>query len=899
MNPKIRSLLDGKGQNYTLPFFWQHGEDEATLRRYMGAIYDSNIRAVCVESRPHPDFCGPLWWRDMDIILDEARKREMKVWILDDSHFPTGYANGAMKNVPDTLCHQSLVSRSFDCAPSRTLKLGKKELLHPQPSKPTNIEFFAGLVQKTPTRKFNDDQLLGAVAVRLDALEIVDLSGQIQQGRLEWTAPAGKWKVYLLHLSRNFGFHRTYINMLDRESCRVLLDAVYEPHYARYQADFGKTIAGFFSDEPELGNGHLYSFQRDLGTEIDLPWSRELPGRLEEALGKEYRSWLPLLWENGADAAATARVRYAYMDAVTRLVETDFSRQLSEWCSGHGVEYIGHLIEDNNQHARTGSSLGHFFRGLSWQHMAGVDVVTRQVIPQGEDKPAKAPFGAYDGEFYHFVLAKLGSSHAAIDPLKQGRAMCEIFGNYGWAEGVRTEKYLADHFMVRGINHFVPHAFSPKKFPDPDCPPHFYADGYDPQFRHFGALMAYMNRVCELISDGRRVTPAAVLYHGEAEWTGGTCMLMQKPARLLAEHQIDFDILPQDIFLERARYKTELGQTLRVNGNPYRVLIVPTAQFVTEAFVNAVVELSQAGFPVRFIDQRPEGICNAKDPASAQALLAALAACPAIPLEKLVECLLENNLQDITLSPASRWVRCLHYRYADGGQLFYLVNEGTEVYRGTIHLPEMITCCAYNAWDNRLERLTAIPNETGAGSRIEVELEPLKSLLIVNDPSITGQPIHPPLDCQGKRISISGGWVRSLCTAIAYPSFEPPQAVSLPDHLAEQQPKFSGFVRYENQIRVDSAAIAGGSVILEITDAHEGVEVFVNEQSCGIQIVPPFRYDISARVKQGLNPVRIEVATTLERAVGRKGLIGLLMAPKPSALSGITGEVNLYLQHEA
>ncbi|MFR6327621.1 MAG: hypothetical protein ACLUOI_01455 [Eisenbergiella sp.] len=55
--------------------------------------------------------------------------------------------------------------------------------------------------------------------------------------------------------------------------------------------------------------------------------------------------------------------------------------------------------------------------------------------------------------------------------------MCEIFGNYGWAEGAQTMKWLTDFMLVRGINVFVPHAFSPKDFPDPDCPPHFYAHG--------------------------------------------------------------------------------------------------------------------------------------------------------------------------------------------------------------------------------------------------------------------------------------------------------------------------------------------------------------------------------------------------------------------------------------
>ena len=107
MDQKIRKLLAGECGNYIFPFFWQHGETEEVLREYMKVIAESSIGAVCVESRPHPDFVGEKWWQDMDVILDEARKRNMKVWILDDSHFPTGYANGALKNADGKLRRQS------------------------------------------------------------------------------------------------------------------------------------------------------------------------------------------------------------------------------------------------------------------------------------------------------------------------------------------------------------------------------------------------------------------------------------------------------------------------------------------------------------------------------------------------------------------------------------------------------------------------------------------------------------------------------------------------------------------------------------------------------------------------------------------------------------------------
>ena len=185
--------------------------------------------------------------------------------------------------------------------------------------------------------------------------------------------------------------------------------------------------------------------------------------------------------------------------------------------------------------------------------MAGIDNIGGQVLPQGEDDPTPYFLGGGErkGEFFHYALAKLAQSAAAIEPGKHGDAMCEIFGNYGWAEGTRMEKYMADHFLVRGINQFVPHAFSAKKYPDPDCPPHFYAGGHDPLYRHFAALCAYMDRVATLTSSGKHEVPVAVLYHGESEWADDSAMPFEKPLRKLYDRQLDCHVVPADIFAEK------------------------------------------------------------------------------------------------------------------------------------------------------------------------------------------------------------------------------------------------------------------------------------------------------------------------------------------------------------
>ena len=100
MEPRLMDVLQGKEDNYILPFFWQHGESKELLEEGMQRIYDSGIKAVCVESRPHPDFVGEGWWRDLDIIMAKAKELNMRVWVLADAHFPSGFCNG--KIAPDS-----------------------------------------------------------------------------------------------------------------------------------------------------------------------------------------------------------------------------------------------------------------------------------------------------------------------------------------------------------------------------------------------------------------------------------------------------------------------------------------------------------------------------------------------------------------------------------------------------------------------------------------------------------------------------------------------------------------------------------------------------------------------------------------------------------------------------
>ena len=873
----IDRLLHDEGSNYIFPFLWMHGESEETLRKYVQVIYDCNVRALCVESRPHPDFAGPGWWHDMDIILEEAKKRDMKVWILDDSHFPTGHANGVLKDAPEELCRQFLTYQIIDMKKSgEAIHIDLADYAKAPACRVNDAE--KDIVK---IRTFDDDKILGVLAVKAGGQsmdDIISLTDLAADGKIDFYAPEGIWKIYICHLTRNRGPHRIYMNMLSKRSCHKLIEAVYEPHFEHYAEEFGKTIMGFFSDEPELGNDHLYEYQKRIFEIDDQPWSQEIQEELEQKWGNEFLKTLPLLWEQDFADHVKAKVRFLYMDTISRAVEKCFSCQLGDWCRDHGVKYIGHLIEDNNQHSRTGSSLGHFFRAMIGQDMAGIDNVGGQVLYQGEWNNA-----VRNGEFYHFVLGKLGTSMAAIEPRKKGRTMCEIFGAYGWEEGVHSEKYQADHFLVRGVNHFVPHGFSPAPFPDEDCPPHFYAHGHNPLYRHFGALMKYMNRICEIMSDGHQDAPAAILYNAEADWSG-ECMMLEKPARVLAENQIEYLFLPSDIFEKTEYYRTKAEKKLTVKDHTYEILIIPYMQFIPEITVKNIEKLRKAGFPVVFIEGYPKGTCEGEIISEKYWQMYEL-----ISLENLADYLEQHIEQTIHLEPADCFIRYRHY--IKDTDYYMFVNEGTETYCGTIHVSTQGNCYIYNAWDNRREKIHFELNEHG--TLLHVKIEPRHSLIVVFEEGIDGSTLPLPIDSLELESSQNWnmGWSRSICKSIDYPNFGISTPVKIPDSLAEEEPEFSGFARYENTYIYENTL---DPIILEITDAYEGVELFVNEQSLGIQVVPPYRYNLSSFLKEGENQICIEVATTLERETAKNPGI-YLKAEEKTTLSptGITGEIFL------
>lgn len=105
---------------------------------------------------------------------------------------------------------------------------------------------------------YGDGRLIAVLAVPKPDTEtldvspdgIIDLTDNVRDGFVFFDLPEGAYRLFVLFTTRHFGGRDNYMNVIDADSVRVLIDEVYEKHYAHYAPFFGDTVAGFFSDEP-------------------------------------------------------------------------------------------------------------------------------------------------------------------------------------------------------------------------------------------------------------------------------------------------------------------------------------------------------------------------------------------------------------------------------------------------------------------------------------------------------------------------------------------------------------------------------------------------------------------------------------------------------------------------
>jgi hypothetical protein len=753
------------------PLFWTQGQPPDVIRKVIREVAQGGNTGLVWESRPHPDYLGAGWWRDLEVAIDESKKQGLALWLFDEWMYPSGIAGGKVVSGDPELANHVIEARTAE----------------PAINEPFRLVVPGGLGA--------GESLVSVVAFRKGA-DPVDLAG-----RESWTPPGEGWKVCWV-VSRAYQAKAGWemdnmIDVMNPRAAEAFIRLTHEPTYARFGSEFGKTIRGFFSDETGFRNVTSYRSLPGMAG-MPMPWSPVFVDYFQKRKGYDPRPLLAALWwDLGAKGRAA---RFDLMDAYTRAFAENFFRPQQEWCRAHGVEFIGHVVEDNHADHNLGYGPGHWFRVMQYFDVPGIDVVGYQVTP-GLDAGQNfwTPEGEqWDQEHFQFGLAAMARGAALAK--RDRRIFSEAFGANGWSEGLRMVKWIGDWHIVNGIAFLSPHAVTMKHH-DPDCPPHFNESSGNPQARYYVEWAKYFRKLQALVWENDPVYDAAVLYTAESAWVG-PAQNVAPVVRALEQTQVSTVVLPYEIWAKEGSFDSGAWS---YNGQRFRAVVLPRVQAVPVDAIRRLAEFARAGGRVIVVDEWPRLSVDGRGDGEVAAAVENLRAKAALlSLPELARA--ASDLARVRPDAAAPWLQ-VSRRRGPTGEFAILHNRS----------------------------LTATVRVLGQ------ELPPYA--LAAVDLSTRRALIEPPLRIEGQALPVSG-WDRALGDWRRQPGLD----------------KFAGTMTYKATVRLEP----GGRVVLDAGEVYEIAELTVNGKPAGVRIAPPYRWEVGSLVRGGENTIEIAVTNTAQ-----------------------------------
>ena len=695
--------LPMEARRLTGPLFWMHGDENETkarLEAYVEKVAEGGNGSFTAESRPHSDWLGPRWYRDLDICLQKAKELDLEMWIFDERWWPSQSIGG---KVPPRYAAKTLVAEAEDVKRVRSFK----------------------------DYGFHGERYIGAVAGRVNADKeiegdsLLDLAPFIEDGNLTWPVPPGQWQVIKFthkqapQLGQGGGLS---VDGASRDCTDWFIQTVYQPHFDHFKDDFGKAIPGFFYDEPET--------RGDWGTELNVilaEWGVDWK--------KAYVAYKFKL--TGDDHVAA---RYQYMEAMAEAWGRVMYGGMSAWCRDHDVVSIGHFMEHGNLYLRPDFCAGDMMRVQKYSDMGGIDLVVRQMYP-----------GQRPRDIYQ--TPKIASSISHVYGKTDDLAMCEIFGGYNQVLTYPQMKWLTDQMQVRGVNFMIPHSFNPKAPHDKDYPPYFYNDGLEPRWPLYRVYADWTSRLSLMLTGGRHVCPVAILFSGNAKRVG-RYETPEDMTTALQDALYDCDWLPFEAFDGEALLD---GKDITLHQERYQVLIVPPTDVIPYAtLAKAKAFFDQGGVVIGYgflpsisgtIGHASEEITTLRDAIWGRNAKVGTRYCktnvaggrsyflPMKPDADMISEVLHKNagirpVVEVLDGDTDNWLHVLH-RVKDNKDIFLLCNQDHENRAKTFRLK--VTASGFpEIWDAMRNEMTAVAfKRSGKHVEFTVVLEPMESVLLV------------------------------------------------------------------------------------------------------------------------------------------------------------------------
>ncbi len=551
------------------PYYGLNGAvDQAVIERDLDTMKVLGYRAVTVQAGYGMPFAylSPEYFKFFRMFVEEAKKREMRVWIVDDAGYPSGFAGGKFSEQKPELRMQAL------------------EVAQRIPAKD-------GEVVK---------QAVGLDTVTVAAVNSADgttVTVPVTNGAIAWTAPAGSWTVMVVEHQFRTSPTRSDTNpkrvkdgsqsledYMDPAATKQYLEFTHEQYKKAVGDEFGKTIMGFRGDEPD------YSI-------AGLPWTPKFFEQFEQVKGYDIRPYVAtfLLPKGTAMTETQRRAKADYYDVFSQMFRDGFFKPQGEWCAANGLEYQVHLNHEEMEMQLTRSE-GEFLRDMKYVQVPGIDSIWHQIWT---DTVSDFP--------------RLASSAAHV--YGHPRAFTESFAAYRPAPDVTMARYILNEQFVRGVNLVETMYFPASTTPGRGASAYMKDPAYP-------ALLTYVRRMSYLLSVGQPAASVALFLPSSSMWLGDAAAdtAFVSTERLLSEYQIDFDIVNEDALAMDLKAGHGTFETL--SGNQYRTVIVPSAAVISEAALDRLRTFAEGGGKVLFLGRTP-GLISGRTILDARAATAA------------------------------------------------------------------------------------------------------------------------------------------------------------------------------------------------------------------------------------------------------------------------------------
>ncbi len=308
-----------------------------------------------------------------------------------------------------------------------------------------------------------DEVVEGEVITAVAYPDRIDLTEQIKNNRLIWTAPVDKQKtVYVITAGTSHLIHPDF----GKELVAVYFD--------RYEKHVGKSA----------DKGMNYFFQDELYYPIGFDsWSEDFTTEFKKHKGYDIRLYLPGLKDN--IGAITPKIRLDFSDVLMNLAEERYFKPVYDWNASRGLIYGC----DNLGRGMEPIAYLNYFRAISW------------FTAPGNDAPSRGS---------SFIQTKVSSSIAHM--YDRPRTWLEAFHSMGWGSSGSWLSRQIDHHIIAGGNLVCMHGlyYSTHGGWWEWAPPCFHFRM--PYWPHMKKWLEYTERLSYLLSQGRHVCDIVIMY---------------------------------------------------------------------------------------------------------------------------------------------------------------------------------------------------------------------------------------------------------------------------------------------------------------------------------------------------------------------------------------------------